>query len=172
MEIIQNEKVWYAFYTKSRAEKKVYDRLILEKFEAYLPLKTEIKKWSDRKKKVITPLISSYVFVSCTEKQINNVIKIEGIVNVLKYLKHPAIVYNYEIENLRILLSGVDNYEIYSGDKLDKGDAIEVTKGPFKGLIGELVTIQGKHRVVVEIDALQTIMVVNIPLSFVNKIVS
>ena len=54
---------WFAVYTKSRNEKKVYERLIDEGYEAYLPLQKRLKQWSDRKKWVEEPLLRSYVFV-------------------------------------------------------------------------------------------------------------
>ena len=55
---------WYVLYTKPRQEKKVTDSLNAIGVEAYCPLVTVIKQWSDRKKKVQIPLINSYVFVN------------------------------------------------------------------------------------------------------------
>ena len=45
-------KHWYALYVKSRSEKKVLTQLEEQGFEAFLPLVTHVKQWSDRKKKV------------------------------------------------------------------------------------------------------------------------
>ena len=44
---------WYAVYTAARAEKKVKERLDQIGIENYLPLRTEYRVWSDRKKKVM-----------------------------------------------------------------------------------------------------------------------
>ena len=60
---------WYAIYTRAKAEKKVYEQLERSGYEVYLPLTTTIKQWSDRKKKIKTPLISSYVFIKTEEKK-------------------------------------------------------------------------------------------------------
>ena len=49
----QSEINWYAIYTNSRAEKKVHQNLLLEGYSSFLPLKTTLRQWSDRKKKVI-----------------------------------------------------------------------------------------------------------------------
>jgi transcriptional antiterminator RfaH len=54
---------WYPVYTQPRAEKKAYSALIDKGIEAYLPLHRRLKQWSDRKKWVEEPLISSYLFV-------------------------------------------------------------------------------------------------------------
>ena len=49
---------WYALYVKSRSEKKVLSQLEDMGLEAFLPLVTRIKQWSDRKKKVEEPLFT------------------------------------------------------------------------------------------------------------------
>ena len=59
---------WYAVYTAARAEKKVKERLDQIGIENYLPLRTEYRVWSDRKKKVSVPLISGYIFVHIKEE--------------------------------------------------------------------------------------------------------
>jgi hypothetical protein len=46
---IKKESKWYAFYTKSRNEKKVYQKLIEKNLECYLPIEKKLKQWNDRK---------------------------------------------------------------------------------------------------------------------------
>lgn len=55
---------WFVIYTKPRQEKKVTAQLLANEIDAFYPLITTIKQWSDRKKKVTSPLINSYVFCS------------------------------------------------------------------------------------------------------------
>ena len=62
-------KQWYAVKTMSRAEKKIKERLDDLGVENYLPLCTQIKKWSDRKKKVQSPLVPGYLFVYIFEEE-------------------------------------------------------------------------------------------------------
>lgn len=93
---------WYAIYTKPRAEKKVFERLALSGFNAYLPLVTSIRVWSDRKKKIVTPLISSYVFVNSNYDELFSALTIQGTSGILRYLGKPAIIRDHEIENLKI----------------------------------------------------------------------
>ena len=59
----QAVRYWHALYVRSRAEKKVLAQLEDMGIQAYLPLITHVKQWSDRKKKVEEPLFKSYVFV-------------------------------------------------------------------------------------------------------------
>ena len=64
---------WLAIYTKSKNEKKVTEELLKMGIETYCPMVTEIKQWSDRKKKVETPLIPPYVFVNIDAQHKNEV---------------------------------------------------------------------------------------------------
>ncbi len=134
-----------------------------------MPLVTTIRQWSDRKKKVQLPLISSYVFVKTEEGNLKNILPINGVVRILKHLGKPAIIRDYEIDNLKILLSDTDKISFIENLNLKKGDSIIVEKGVFKGLIAECIQLNGKHRVIVRIEGIENIIEVNIPLSYIKK---
>lgn len=134
---------WFALYTKPKWEKKVADRIEKSGIEVYCPMVTQIKQWSDRKKKVETPLIPSYVFVNIAEKNRNDVFDIPGVVRYLFWLGKPAIVREVEIlalkESLKETLSSVE----ISAYKT--GDTINISSGPFKGKEGTIKQV-GKNR--------------------------
>ncbi len=161
---------WYAIFTKSRAEKKVYERFLENDIEAFLPIVKTVRQWSDRKKMVHVPLIPSYVFVKMNERNIYDALKIPGTVGVLKYLKKPAVVREVEIQNLKILSNSNEKFETANDIKLVKGDTVEVTKGPFMGLIAICEKDGNNYRVIVKIDSIGSGFSVNIPLSFLRKI--
>ena len=138
--------------------------------EAFLPLVKTIRQWSDRKKTLEVPLIPSYIFVWLPEKELYRTLPIQGTVSVLKHLGKPAKIREVEIENLRILSNNSDSHNIESGLSVSKGDDVEVTNGPFMGLIATCVKEGKNHRVVVNIDSLGSSFNVNIPLSFLRKI--
>jgi len=169
LSIVKSNINWYAIHTKPNAEKKVRDRLSLIDFEVYLPLITNIREWSDRKKKINTPLISTFVFVRIDESKVYDSLKVQGTMGVLKFLGKPAIIKEQEIENLKILMK--DTTEVSQIESIDyeKGEDVLVTKGPFMGLVAQSVVIKGKRRIIVTIEALSSIMEVNLPLSFVVK---
>ena len=77
---------WYVLYTKSRQEKKVTEALNLLGVNAYCPVVTTMKQWSDRKKKVEEPLIKSYVFVNLEESNRDIVFEVPGVVRYLFWL--------------------------------------------------------------------------------------
>lgn len=160
---------WYAIYTKPRAEKKVYERMLLKGYNAYLPLVSSIREWSDRKKKVLTPLISGFVFVNINKDNLFDIMNIQGTLGVLRYLGKPAVVREDEIANLKILMSDAAGLCELKDLTYEKGEKVEVVNGLFKGLKGYSVNIQGKHRIIVEVEAIGSRLAVNVPLEFVQK---
>lgn len=125
---------WYVLYTKSRQEKKVADALEAIGIEAFCPLVTVVKQWSDRKKKVQLPLINSYIFVNIEDCNRDEVFKVSGIVRYLFWLGKPAVVRAIEIETLRVSLDGViASFEI---EEIRKDSFVTLEEGPFKGAEG------------------------------------
>ncbi len=125
---------WYVLYTKPRQEKKVADNLNSIGIEVYCPLVTQMKQWSDRKKKVQVPLITSYVFVNIEEHQREAVFKVSGIVRYLFWLGKPAVVRAVEIEALQQSLEGiVTSFEVSA---LQKDTIYKIPDGPFQGFEG------------------------------------
>jgi transcription antitermination factor NusG len=125
---------WYVLYTKPRQEKKATDSLNAIGIEAYCPMVTVVKQWSDRKKKIQVPLISSYVFVNIGEHQREAVFKVSGIVRYLFWLGKPAVVRAIEIEALKKSLEGiVASFEVSA---IQKDTIYKISEGPFQGFEG------------------------------------
>ncbi|GAA3736116.1 MULTISPECIES: UpxY family transcription antiterminator [Flavobacterium] len=121
---------WYVVYTKPKWEKKVADRLIQQGIECYCPLVTQVKQWSDRKKKVETPLFSSYVFVQLADSDRNLVFQVQGVVRYLFWLGKPAIVKDQEIEIIKKSLTAPNLSDI-SISSIQVGDKIKLESGVF-----------------------------------------
>ncbi len=158
---------WFVVYTKPQAEKKFAERLQNAGYEVYLPLQEELRQWSDRKKKIQKPLISSVVFVRCESKDLLGIYNVVGFSRILRYLGKPAVVQPQEIRNLQILLQQTAAPELLV-QQLTPGVAIEVLRGPFKGIIGTAVQVLNTLRVKIEIRHLGVVFGVNVPKSFVR----
>ena len=125
---------WFAIYTKPKNEKKVVEGLEKIGVEVYCPMITQVKQWSDRKKKVEMPLINSYVFVNIDEHQREDVFKVSGIVRYLFWLGKPAVVRAIEIEALKKSLEGiVASFEVSA---IQKDTIYKIPEGPFQGFEG------------------------------------
>ena len=115
---------WHVIYTKPRAEKKVEERLNNFGIEAYCPVKLEIKQWSDRKKKILVPVLPSMVLVNIDEKERNKVFDIPGVVRYMFWLGKHALVKNDEVDSLKKLLTqnnivSQDTIALKVGEKID-----------------------------------------------------
>lgn len=165
----KEEEKWYALYTRPRAEKQVYQRLVENHIETFLPLQKTYRMWSDRKKLVEKPLLSSYIFVKTKSRYFPAVYKVLGVVKFVTFEGHPASIPQKQIDNLRLLINSDEEIEI-SSEKFDKGDNVEVVAGALAGLTGELIRIGSKNRVVVRIDKLEQNLILKIPKTFLKKI--
>ena len=122
--------------TKANAEKNVAERLTLKKLEVYLPLYSTVKQWSDRKKKVQKPLISSTVFVHITEEERQQLWNVVGVSGMLYYLGKPAVVGDEEIVTLQQMLQEGIYESVDFETTFVEGQEVEITGGDFKGLRG------------------------------------
>ena len=144
--LLQSKEVvkWYALYTRPRAEKQVYQRLVENQIETFLPLQKTYRMWSDRKKLVEKPLLSSYIFVKTKSKYFPDVFKVPGVVKFVTFEGHPASIPQNQIDNLRLLINSDEEIEI-SSEKFARGDNVEVVNGSLIGLTGELIRIGSKN---------------------------
>jgi transcriptional antiterminator RfaH len=132
----KEDKKWLVLKTRPNAEKKVAERLALKELEVYLPLYTTVKQWSDRKKKVKKPLISSTVFVHISEEEREQLWNVVGVSGMLYYLGKPAVVRDEEILILQQMLQKGIYESVELGTAFIEGQEVEITGGDFKGLSG------------------------------------
>jgi len=160
---------WYAVYTHPRAEKLAYTRISEIGLEAFLPLIKTYRQWSDRKKLVEKPLLSSYIFVKVRKKQFPFVYKTFGVVKFISFEGEPVPIPQKQIDNLKLIVNSDAEIEV-SGENFAQGDNVEVVNGSLTGLTGELISIGRKKRVIVRIDRLDQNIILTIPVSFLKKI--
>ena len=158
---MDDSRNWYAVYTKPRYEKKLTKYLTDKGIEAYLPLSKTVRQWSDRKKIVEMPLMSSYVFVNVIPDQYYEVLNTPGAVKYIWFGGKPAVIPAKQIETLKLIIDADLEVNCVSGI-IPKGSIIKVASGPLKGLSGELLNYAGKHKVVVRIDHLDKVLMLTI----------
>ena len=145
------EKKWFVVYTRPQQELKVAEQLTALGITNYCPTITLLKQYSDRKKKVIKPLLSSYVMVHLHENQREKVFSSMGIVRYLFFLGKPAVVPAFEIDLMQDHLNGV--YNDIKVTTLSVGESHTITEGPFSGLSGKVVQTD-KTKVKLELASL------------------
>ena len=101
---------WHVIYTKPRCEKKAEEQLLSLGINAYCPTRTEIKFWSDRKKRIEVPVLPSMILVNIDDKDINRVFASSLVIRYMFWLGKRAIVRQSEIEILKKYLNGDYNF--------------------------------------------------------------
>jgi transcription antitermination factor NusG len=115
---------WYVIHTRSQHEKSVARQLEEQGITFFLPLVSEVHRWSDRKKVVQLPLFSCYAFVHMkmlpelwyTVMQTSGVLRFVGA-------SEAAPIADSEIESIRQLLSSKLPYTLSPSSALDSGSA-------------------------------------------------
>ncbi len=156
------EYSWFIAYTYPKAEKKVYSSLLRSGVNAFLPLTTQKRVWSDRVKLVEVPLFSSYVFVESSEQKLPVLSEINGISKFVRFNKEYAIIKREEIRAIKTFVEKGKNVEVYQ-DGLQEGQEVKVKQGPFIGLQGVLVRKGRKSRFIIEVEGLDRFISVDIP---------
>jgi transcriptional antiterminator RfaH len=163
---------WYGIYTRARAEKKLAEQLEAQGITCFLPLYTELRQWSDRKKKVTEPLIKRLIFVQTTANKLNDLFRFQYVTGVVRYLGKPAEIRDHEIRMLEIIArewSG-KTVSVNKEISLQLGDHVEIKRGPFTGLSGKLLAVKGKHRILVQLTSLNVEFTVDVAKSQTKKI--
>lgn len=160
--VMENNKVWYALYVKSRTEKKVAIELEAEGIEYYLPLEKRLKQWSDRKKWVEEPLFRSYIFVHITDKEYYRALVVRGAVRYVTFERKAVPVPPQQIEAIKLYLNETEP-EVVDEDHWKVGQEVEVMSGKLTGLKGKLVEVDGKKKVKIIIDVVNSALTLHLP---------
>ena len=163
------EEHWFAIYTKSHSEKKVVEALKENGFEAWVPLLRTLRQWSDRKKWVEVPLFHSYIFVRSTRTTIKKALQVNGAVYVVSFSGQPTAIPEEQIEWLRLLLGSSEKFEV-SFDEFAFGDHVVVESGVLRGMKGKFVNYKGKNRVLLQIEAINQNLLIDINPGFIKKV--
>ena len=155
-------KKWFVLYTKANQEIKVAEQLKEIKISCFCPTVTIIKQYSDRKKKVIKPLLPSYVFVFIEEGNRNDVFSVFGITRYMFWLGKPATVRESEIELMKQYLTG--EFQSVSLTNFTKGQLHKISEGVFTGKIGRVIEIQ-KNKIKLQLESLGMIVTLRLEAS-------
>ena len=159
---------WYALYTRHHFERSVGTELASMGLQAYVPLRSVLRQWSDRKKWIEEPLFSCYVFVhvNATERLLS--LRPPGVVRMLCTGGQPARIPRREIDAVqRMLMPGYDPVPV---PDVVPGDLLEIISGPLVGLHGVLQEIRGHKRLVITLETIGRSVAVNIERDRVKKI--
>jgi transcription antitermination factor NusG len=149
---------WYALQTRYQCEKRVDAALRDEGFESFAPMQLEQRRWSDRTKRVESPLFPGYTFVrmEAESRSLIKILRLPGVVRFVTAWGDPIAVPNAEIETVRVLIQSNTSYE--RGPFPAVGERVRIHGGCLEGVEGILTAQTGRGEIVVSIGAIQRSM--------------
>jgi transcription antitermination factor NusG len=153
---------WFAVWTRSRQEKSAASVLEMLGVPHFLPLKSEVRQWSDRKQTITVPLFSGYLFVRIDPARDGRlqVLKTPGIAGFVGNQTGPLPVPDQQIEDIRTILDRRIACEVLPS--LNEGDRVRVVRGPLAGVAGRLVRSNSSMRLAISIEMIHKSLVVSV----------
>ena len=153
---------WYAIQTRPRHEKVVAGQLQIRGITTFLPLVTEIHRWSDRRKLVELPLFSAYVFVHLVtaSEMRSRVLHTVGVLRLVGQQAEGTPIREEEIESVRRLLA--QNVPFINHPFLKVGQRVRIRGGALDGVEGVFLSRNGDDTLVVSVEAIQRSLAVRI----------
>ncbi len=169
--VVHPPEQWYALYTRSHYEFKVYQGLTDKSITAFLPRVETLSRRRDRKKKIWVPLFPGYVFfrIPWDLKLYWEVLKTKGVVRVLNIGGKPAPVPEIEVQSVRIAVESL--LPLFPHPFVREGDRVLITDGPLKGAQGIFLSREGRTgKFIIGVELLNRAVSVEIDPEFVQKI--
>ena len=143
---------WFAVRTRPRHEKLVSRQLETTGVESFLPLCSQLRSWSDRKKLVELPLFPGYIFVrtSHTSTARVRVFQARGVVGFVGPNNQATPIPAQQIETVRSLMHAQVDYRPHP--YLNIGQRVRIQNGALQGLEGILIRVASDHSLIVSVD--------------------
>ena len=156
-----SERCWFALETRHRYEKKVAQDLSRLGIETFLPQRTEIRIWSDRKKSITVPLFAGYAFVRLDRSRETRlqILQSPGVIGLVSSHGEAVSIPSEQVEHLRRLLQ--ENVPCSLHAFLRVGQRVRIRGGSLDGVEGILVDSDIKS-LVISIECLQRSLAVRI----------
>jgi len=141
---------WLAAYTRARHESSVVRQFEQTGLDTFLPTYRRLSRWSDRIRKLDTPLFPGYVFVRVAERERTRILKTAGVVSIVCCGGRPAPLAESDIAKLRLCAANPAAVEPHP--YLRVGQRVRVKHGPFRGWEGVLLEKKNSTRLVITVD--------------------
>ena len=173
------ENDWFVAVVNNRSEKKYAQLLESRGYNIFIPIQKERRIWKNGAKKTVDRvLISSVIFIHCSEKERLEIVHMPFVKRfMVDHTKRKvdgrfpiARIPNYQIENFRRYIEHTDDPIEIEAIPYKFGDKVKVVRGKFEGLEGNVVQYtDGKANVVICIGFLGCAKL-NIDLRYIKHI--
>jgi len=143
---------WIVIATHPHREAFAIENLKRHDYEAYCPMILKHIRHAGRTYDARRPLFPNYIFMRMTRSHWRSVLGSYGVRSILCNGDTPALLPSGFVENLKACeLAGVISKP---KERLKPGQIVTINSGQFDGLIGRIVQIRDRDRVVLLLDIL------------------
>lgn len=168
---IDTEKFWLVAHVRLFHEKKCAARLERMNIETYLPVRSELHYWKDRKKKIDRVLTPQMLFVRVNNEEKNIVLEDSSVIRYYSFpgSKMATVIPDSQMKSFMFFVGNADQDVEFTNDSLKEGDKVRVLRGPLAGLEAEFVRVGVKAKIAVRLRDLGCALM-EIPITWVEKI--
>jgi transcriptional antiterminator RfaH len=165
---------WHVIHTKVREEFRALENLKAQGFEVFLPTCQVQKKSQGKIKLAIEPLFNRYLFIRLSDVTSNwfPIRSTKGVSQLLRFgsSSDPIVLPDPIIDCLKQRCASEEPlHELFK-----KGELLEITQGPFKGLTGFFEKLQtlpdGLSRAMLLVEVLSSVQRLQIQLPQLKKV--
>ena len=164
---------WFVLFVRSCQEKTVASHLGSDGIEYYIPIRRELRQWSDRKVWKDRLLMPRTIFVRCTERVRLQILKDNLYAEYYmmdRLTKRPVTVPDGQMELFKRVVGGsAAPVEFHPADAFAPGDMVRVIEGPLKDMECEITSIKNHSYICVRLGLLG-VALTEISASSVEKI--
>jgi transcriptional antiterminator NusG len=153
---------WYAIHTRARHERCVEHRLRSQGMTTFLPITTEVHRWSDRRKQIEVPLFSCYVFIhsALSPQDHLRVSRDDSVLGFVGVRGQGIPIPDEQIDAVRTLIAQDIPWSFHPF--LKAGQRIRIRGGALDGIEGIFLSRSGDDQLIVSVDAVHRSLAVRI----------
>ena len=145
---------WYALYTRARHEKAVAALLQQKGITTFLPLLSQMHRWSDRSKTVQVSLFPGYTFVriTATPESCVGILQTPGVVGFVGTGRRGIPIPDKQIEDVQTVLAQDTPCAIFPF--LRVGQRVRIRGRCLDGIEGLLTAVKGGRSLVISVESI------------------
>jgi transcription antitermination factor NusG len=157
---------WFALQVRTGREQLCAKQLQARGYGVFLPCYEEQRRWSDRVKRVQSPLFAGYIFCRVEDEVLGHLVTTPGVIRIVGDGTRPLPIDAEEIDAIRrIVDSGA---EVEPWEFVQAGQRVRVMDGPLRDTEGIVLRVKNRHRLVISVSVLQRSVAVEIDLESIE----
>jgi transcription antitermination factor NusG len=139
---------WQVIHVRPRGEKKLAKYCTILDIEHYLPLRAKTKIFQRRKVTTYIPLFPGYIFTCITPEQATSLKKTDLTVRFILPESEDDLMDSLDQIKMAITVDP----SLGEAEDIKKGKRVRIISGPFAGIEGEVASLKGNIKVMLNVD--------------------